>query len=82
VVLLCCGVNRLIGSLSSIERLIAVIAVMQCKRVVGMSSTSLAQILLLWVCSFSFFKVDKQVLLCMIVGGEGTKQCHGKTHER
>jgi len=43
LVLLCCGVNRLIGSLSSIEHFIAVI---EWDRVVYESLTSVAQVLL------------------------------------
>jgi len=58
-VVLCFGVNKLIDSLSSIER---IIALMQCKRVVGRSLTSLAQVLLLR--GFLLFFVNKKVLLC------------------
>jgi len=59
LVLLCCGVNRLIGSLSRVVRFIAI---RQCERAVCEYSTSLAWNFLLRV--FFFLPFYKQVLPC------------------
>jgi len=64
LVLLCCGVNRLIGLLSRVARFIAV---RQCERVVREYSTSLAWDLLLRV--FLLFFEKNKCCFAKVMGG-------------